>query len=1148
MLDSPSPPKNREAKRLSFAEGRYVVRGEPKSGGWASVYCATDTDTGETVAIKVFRTGEGSDEIVKESFRREVQALSDLRHPNIVRILDSGIDSEKSVHFLVMEWIDQDLKSHCENRQYHSWAEYFNAIGKPILEALSFAHSHSVAHRDIKPTNVLITSDGQVKLCDFGISKIRSFLTPGVTLAQFASVPFAPPEQDDGSYSYSRDVFGFSTLSAAILTGQPVKTYDDVINALEKSPIEESTKKILRSCLLQTAPEERPQNAAMLQLLLERSVPTTQAAPSAIALLILTNKVRDIIEADIGIRNTAAERFLEKDLTDACGENAQTLADRPEWRIRVHGAKYSYTLILDDSGKKLKIIHALEYSPSELETKRSRACRLPARLSLTGCNEDASREAIDTIRDRLLEFDGDQKARRVEEREQFLFKTWLALLSAQTELEKSKKIKIPYGKVSISGDLLKIAPKIRFVANKLIGQDVIINTAQMGHFSGIVITASEHEIILRPSETNRVDAENVPPHGQIETDTTKADRALDKQKAAIEAVRYGRSTNPELGKLIANPESVKVPVSIDVNFIQKEIDEDKKDAVRTALSGPDLMIVEGPPGTGKTTFITELVLQVFRTNPHARILLTSQTHVALDNSLERIVKTSQGGISAVRIGHETDERIAESTKKFLLDAKLPEIRKTAIASGKAFIEKWAESNNISVRETRRAMALERHAGLKERQLEVENELINLAPKVSDDFRKTLDIEIREELDELYQGLSKERSELNNALKESLIDLRNHVETEDEFREFSECTASDLRGWAEAFAVDSPAGKQLKELLLAHADWEARFGRSRQFRAAVIASSQIVAGTCLGVGSAPGRNELIYDLCIVDEASIATPTQVLVPMSKARRTVLVGDNKQLSPFQDPELRSSGLLERYNLSTDAQSATLFSHLSDTLPFELRKKLTTQHRMLPAIGNLVSECFYGEGLYSVDRDPAAHLKNTLPSAVTWFSTSNLPNHSSKSVGTTYYNDLEIEHIINLLNRVDFYVQSGRHKSRQSSVAILTGYGEQRERLNTAIETKRHNWKSFSEIFVNVVDAFQGREADIVIFSITRSEEKSLGFLREMERINVALSRGKELLAIVGDHVYCQTVKGSINPLKDVLDYIRRNSATCTLEVLKK
>jgi superfamily I DNA and/or RNA helicase len=395
---------------------------------------------------------------------------------------------------------------------------------------------------------------------------------------------------------------------------------------------------------------------------------------------------------------------------------------------------------------------------------------------------------------------------------------------------------------------------------------------------------------------------------------------------------------------------------------------------------------------------------------------------------------------------------------------------------------------------------------------------------------------------------RERDELERALKESIKDLANHVDSKEELKEFSECSAEDLRGWAEAFSDGTPSGAQLKALLVAHADWEARFGRSREFKAAVIASSQVVAGTCLGVMSVPGRNDITYDLCIVDEASIATPTEALVPMSRARRTILVGDSRQLSPFQDPDLRKLGLLDRFGLRVEDQKATLFNHLLQGLPTELHKTLKTQHRMLPAIGDLVSECFYQRELDSVDRDPDPKIAGALPRPVTWFSTSKKQNRASRTVGTSHVNDAEVEFVITLLSRVDFYMQKGRGKGKQISVAVLTGYGEQRVRLQTAVQTKKHTWASYSEIFVNVVDAFQGREADMVVFSVTRSEAEGLGFLREMERINVALSRGKELLAIVGDHHYCQTVPGAVNPLKDVIDYIRRNPKTCMLEELSQ
>ena len=1136
----------KDAKRLSFADSRYITRGSPRSGGLASVFSATDTESGERVALKVFRTGDGTDAVIEESFRREVQALSDLRHPNIVRILDSGRDDENDAHFIVMEWVEQDLGTYAESTKFGDWAEYFRVVGKGVLDALVFAHSRSTVHRDLKTSNVLVTDDGQVKLCDFGISKIRNFLAPGVTLAQFASAPYAPPEQDDGSYSYSRDVFGFAALTAVMLSGKALASHGELLNALERLDMDEPVRKVLRRCLSLDMPASRPVNAIVLLAELERAAPVAAATTLPVVLLAVTQRVRGIIEHDMALKGDLAEKFTERDLNEARAEDLPPQPGREGRSIRLYGNKYRYTAVRDEVGNRMLLVDAVELPPSDIEKQRLFCCDPSVRLGLAGATGPQSSQAIDDLLERLAVFAGDQKLRRLEQRELALYKTWLDLLSAKTELEKMRKVRLGFVKRDAKGEFLSLTLKPGASGNALVDQDVAIDTGATGKFKGGVVSVSDLVVLIRPSERNRVSMAAVPEQGVVETDTTKTDVALDKQKAAVEAVRYGRSVNPDLGRLIVNPEVVEVPPAVDVEFIQQDIDDDKKAAVLAALAGPALMLVEGPPGTGKTTFITELVLQTLKAQPNARVLLTSQTHVALDNSLERIVKQSGGQVSAVRIGQEGDDRIAESTRKLLLDAKLPELRKTALASGRAFMERWAVERGLSLKDIRRAMALESHAVLKARLEEVDADLRTLEPQMTDDHRKQLASESRSELDDEYQGTVRERDDLERALKESMKDLANHVESKEELKEFGECSATDLRGWAEAYSNSTSSGVQLKALMLAHAQWEARFGRSREFQAAVIASSQVVAGTCLGVMSVPGRNDIVYDLCIVDEASIATPTEALVPMSRARRTILVGDSRQLSPFQDSELKLQGLLERFGLKPEDQKATLFNHLREALPPDLHKTLTTQHRMLPAIGNLVSECFYDGALQSVRRSPDPKVAGALAKPVMWFSTSRKTGRASRRIGTSYANDTEVEFIVTLLGRVDFYMQKGRGKGKQISVALLTGYGEQRARLQTAIQTKRHAWTSFTEIYVNVVDAFQGREADMVVFSVTRSEVQGLGFLREMERINVALSRGKELLAIVGDHLYCQTVPGAINPLKEVIDYMRRNPTDCALEEL--
>lgn len=1134
--------------RQTFANGRYVsTRSAPRSGGLSTVYQATDIETTSRVAVKAFRSEGRTDDVIEESFRREVQALSDLSHPNIVRILDSGRDDDNGVHFVVMEWVELDLSAAMAPGRYPDWESYYLAVGKGVLDALAFAHTRSTAHRDVKPSNVLLTEQGVVKLCDFGISKIRNFLAPGVTLARFASAPYSPPEADDGSYSYSRDVFGFAALSVAMLTGKKPVEYADLATLLEEANVEAPIRRVLRCCLDLERPELRPANAGLLQAELEQAAPAPVRLTLPGVLLALTNKVRSAVEYDKGLRGMLAERFVERDLEGARIEEVPPTAEKPGRSFRLYGGTYGYIAVREDAGNRLLLVSALEHQPSELERRRGSAADPGVRFVLSGLTNQASSDALDGLLDRLLAFMADQKERWLEQRGQELYRKWVDLLSAKTELERGRRLRLSYAGREPADEFVRLTMKPGLDASGLVDQDVLIRVGETGEFRGRVVSRAGDSVLVRPSLRNRIDAGAIPEEGIVETDTTKTDVALDKQKAAVDAVRYGRSVNPDLGRYIVSPENVPVPPQVVVDFINTHIDEDKQAAVLTALSGPPLMLVEGPPGTGKTTFITELVLQTLRENPNARVLLTSQTHVALDNALEKIVGQTDIPVDATRIGQEDNDRIAASARKLMLDSKLQEMRKRALSAGRAFMERWAREHGLNVKEIRRVLAMERHGKLKTRLEAAQQGLKELEQQLAESERSTLSAEEQSEFEDRLRAFSKDRDLLEGLLKESWNDLASHLDSKDELKEFAECSAADLHGWAEAYSDRTPAGGKLKELLQVHTDWEAAFGRSRDFQAAVIAASQVVAGTCLGVMSIPGRSEITYDLCIVDEASIATPTEVLVPMSRARRTVLVGDSKQLSPFQDPDLRTLGLLERYDLKAEDQKATLFNHLAANLPAALKMTLTSQHRMLPAIGNLISQCFYRGELRSVERSPVAHLTGVMQRPVTWYSTARKANRGSRQQGTSYYNDAEVEIVIGLLSRIDAWVQRGRHKDQRVTVAVLTGYDPQRSRLQTAVQTQGRQWDSFSEVFVNVVDAFQGREADILVFSVTRSEVKGLGFLREMERINVALSRGRELVAIVGDHGFCQAAQGASNPLRDVIDYIRRNPQTCALEEIQ-
>ena len=103
-----------------------------------------------------------------------------------------------------------------------------------------------------------------------------------------------------------------------------------------------------------------------------------------------------------------------------------------------------------------------------------------------------------------------------------------------------------------------------------------------------------------------------------------------------------------------------------IEFAQSGLDDAKRRSVEMALGSEDILLVEGPPGTGKTTFISELIVQTLKSNPRARILLTSQTHVALDNAVERL-RTLASSFRIVRLGDNENVRIATSVKDLLIE-------------------------------------------------------------------------------------------------------------------------------------------------------------------------------------------------------------------------------------------------------------------------------------------------------------------------------------------------------------------------------------------------------------------------------------------------------------------------------------------------
>lgn len=278
---------------IEIVDGRYALQPKPIAGGMADVYRGNDMlQEGLQVAVKLFRKTGQEPDFLLEAFRRETEALTKLKHPSIVELYKSGLDAAREQFFLILEWLDGgDLSEYVRNSPLEGWDSFYSILGKPILQALECAHSQRIIHRDLKPENVLIDSAGNPKLADFGISQIRARIQPGVTLNQFVSRPYAPREDDDGEYTYTRDVHAYAALVLSCLTPCRLVTYEDLERALDEVDVPPDVFDLL-SRSLSIDPSKRPANAIVLLTELERIQEKRKAewAPREPLYLQLTHK------------------------------------------------------------------------------------------------------------------------------------------------------------------------------------------------------------------------------------------------------------------------------------------------------------------------------------------------------------------------------------------------------------------------------------------------------------------------------------------------------------------------------------------------------------------------------------------------------------------------------------------------------------------------------------------------------------------------------------------------------------------------------------------------------------------------------------------------------------------------------------------
>ena len=532
--------------------------------------------------------------------------------------------------------------------------------------------------------------------------------------------------------------------------------------------------------------------------------------------------------------------------------------------------------------------------------------------------------------------------------------------------------------------------------------------------------------------------------------------------------------------LLVEPDKIQPPTPSSALFKNKDLIQTEKEqpdnnqirALRKAIGNKNIFLIQGPPGTGKTTVIAEIIEQLV--SKGEKILLTGQNHVSVDNVLSKIARIPQ--LNLLRVAKE--DKIDKELSRFHIDNLVANYQEEFVI----FLKNQLELIRLF-------LALKNKNVTQDIILKSFNERVN-------------------EFSIKYGSLKEILKHKHFLLRDGLVDLsQNEIEE----------TIVSFENWITS--VNNEIDVLLTPLIYNSVD--------------------VVFATCIGIKTDPVFEEadIRFDTVIIDEAGKANIAETLVAIELGKKVILVGDQMQLPPYIDSSLidpkdpnsfpRSEfgfGFLQEeiiHALKTSFFEFLINRIKANKFPSDNLEMLNYQHRMHPNIGKFVSESFYGGHLKMGSRTHLNHLPYPPPfnKEVVFFNTSNSPNPFEQNDGYSAKNDTEAEVIAEFILPKLF-----ENELSPKEIAIIAPYKSQVANIKHYINNS--TLCSHKNIDVSTLDSFQGKEYDIILFSFTRSanfkkpeyldgkrKSTKVGFLDDARRLNVAFSRAKKKLILVGN-----------------------------------
>lgn len=677
------------------------------------------------------------------------------------------------------------------------------------------------------------------------------------------------------------------------------------------------------------------------------------------------------------------------------------------------------------------------------------------------------------------------------------------------------------------------------------------------------------------------------------------------------------------------------------------------EAIIKGILTKDLLLVLGPPGTGKTTVISFWVEYFIRKG--MRVLISSQNNAAVDNVLARFGKMAE----TVRLGNEN--KVQENCKPYLPQNKIAAMQ-AHFNENNARVQSDFEHNEQEIRNYRERLTkykiliagyLARRKAVGEFSTAIGNStkgVITLFGRVKDIeaeldtllegrahkeiflqvyegkgmiekfFRRRYAKRVKEEFEKDSAKLLQLRTEYSNAVKrynEAVIQMKRKTDSYRErglvqqYKEAKERLVAYMSEAAKTEFTPSFSGeieefykrpnyknklnstvalieselvklieleKMISKAKAALAEWNALVNNERNdiMQNALLETCQIVGATCIGINSNRTFSDVKFDVAIVDESGQIQIHNALIPMSRARKNLMLGDYKQIPPCANEDVIAACKAE--DIDTDLLNKSFFEYafesmrkktikelekqgldkslmlkpvLADYIPEPYKKfapeivedminrvvndpkklvNLNSQFRMPGNISDIISEWFY-EGNYHSSYDMARFLPmvpgTDKPLVVIPTSESSARGESQPNSKMGYQNHYEAQLVanvvINVINCQPKELKEEFIAKIEDNIGIISAYGAQVRLIREYLSKSKLGIKE-SQIrsMVASLDSFQGQERPLILYSLTRSttykssEAGRVGFMKELRRLNVAFTRCQKQLVIVGDLDY--------------------------------